>query len=85
MIFDLTSELFQSYSNESESLRVEILYNNSFNFFYCEIFLNDVLVQGSTRIVNNYENEYLKFISLTADFASFLEVENFKIEVKDVI
>jgi hypothetical protein len=83
MIYNLTKELFQSYSNESEIVRVDILFNNTFDFFYCEIYENGVLAQDTTRITNNYENNFVKFSSLTADFASFDLAESFTIEVKN--
>ncbi|MBL1293353.1 MAG: hypothetical protein COB61_005730 [Thiotrichales bacterium] len=79
----LTNKLFQTYSNESEVIRIDILFNNIFNFFYFETYENDVLIKGNTRIVNNYENEHLKFSSLRADYASFEMVETFTLEFKN--
>ena len=79
----LTDDLFQTYNNNNGSVRVDILYNNTHDFFYCEIFKDDALTQGDTRIVNEYENEYLKFSSLTADYASFDAVTTFTLELKN--
>ncbi len=78
----LTNKLFQTYSNESETVRIDILYNNTFDFFYFETYEDDVLTQGTTRIVNDYENDKLRFFSLQSDYASFDMVETFSVEMK---
>lgn len=84
MTASLTKELFQTYSNESDTTKVDILYNNSKDFFYFELYRNGVLDQDSTRIVSDYENDFVRFFSLTADYASYEGAESFKIEVKNV-
>jgi len=77
----LTNKTFQTYANDDESIRVDILYNNTFNFFYFEIYKDDVLVQGNTKIVNDYENEYIKIHSLTmADYGTFEAIDTFTLE-----
>lgn len=76
----LTDELFQKHENDTGTLRVEVLYNNRYDFFYFNLFENEVLIQGDTRVVNEYENEFLKLSSLKADYASFDEVETFELE-----
>lgn len=78
----LTNKLFQTYSNETETVRIDILYNNTFDFFYFETYEDDVLTQGTTRIVNDYENDKLRFFSLQADYASFDMAETFSVEMK---
>lgn len=78
----LNDDLFQSYSSNDDTIRIDILYNNSFDFFYFETYKDDVLIIGTKKIVNNYENEYLKFSSLKADYASFEMVKNFYLEFK---
>lgn len=76
----LTDSLFQTYSNNAETVRIDILYNNSYDFFYFETYKNEVLVQGDTRIVNDYKNDYVTFSSLKADTATFEEVTSFELE-----
>jgi len=83
MIHDLTKKLFQSYSNENETIRVEVLYNNNFDYFYFQIFKDDVLVQGDTRIVNEYENEFIKFSSLKACVGKYEFIKTFTLEFLD--
>lgn len=80
MIHQLTTELFQTYSNENETIKVDILYNNTFDFFYLQIFKDDVLVQGDTRIVNEYENDYIKLSSLVADSGTYADITTFTLE-----
>lgn len=84
MKIELTQKLFQTYSNKNESIRVDILYNNTFDFFYFEIYKEGVLICDTTRIVNNYSDEFVSFSSLTADYATFELVSTFKIEIIDV-
>ncbi len=79
----LTQALFQTYSNDNETIRIDILFNNTFNFFYFEMYENDVLIQDTTKIVNNYENDYLKISSLLADYATYEEAQTFTIEFKN--
>lgn len=81
MIYPLTNELFQSYPNQD--IRVDILYNNTFDFFYFETYKYDVLIQGDTRIVNNYENDYLKLSSLLADSGTYNDITSFSLEFKN--
>jgi len=81
--YTLNSDLFQSYTNTNETTRVDILYNNTFDFFYFEVYVNDVLAQGSTKIVNGYSDDYVEISSLSADYASFEAVESFTMGVKD--
>lgn len=83
MIHQLTTELFQTYSNENETIKVDILYNNTFDFFYLQIFKDDVLVQGDTRIVNEYENDYIKLSSLVADSGTYTDITTFTLEFKN--
>lgn len=83
MIYKLTNELFQSYPNQD--IRVDILYNNTFDFFYFETYNNDVLIKGDTRIVNNYENDYIKFSSLLADSGIYNDITSFSLEFKNAI
>ena len=83
MIHQLTTELFQTYSNENETIKVDILYNNTFDFFYLQIFKDDVLVQGDTRIVNEYENDYIKLSSLVADSGTYADITTFTLEFID--
>ena len=80
MKHELTTGLFQTYSNENETIKVDILYNNTFNFFYFQIFKDDVLVQGDTRIVNDYENDYIKLSSLLADGGTYEDITTFTLE-----
>lgn len=81
----LTQALFQTYSNDNETIRIDILFNNTFNFFYFEMYQNDVLIQDTTKIVNNYENDHLKISSLLADYATYEDARNFTIEFKNEI
>lgn len=81
----LTQALFQTYANDNETVRVDILYNNTFDFFYFELYENDVLIQDTAKIVNNYENDYLKIFSLLADHASYEMVETFTLEFKNAV
>jgi len=83
MIHELTTELHQTYSNENETIKVDILYNNTFDFFYFQIFKDDVLVQGDTRIVNDYENEFIKLFSLQADSGTYKDITTFTLEFID--
>lgn len=83
MIHELTTELYQTYSNENETIKVDILYNNTFDFFYFQIFKDDVLVQGDTRIVNDYENEFIKLFSLQADSGTYEDITTFTLEFID--
>lgn len=83
MIHQLTTELFQTYSNENETIKVDILYNNTFDFFYLQIFKDDVLVQGDTRIVNEYENDFIKLFSLVADSGTYTDITTFTLEFKN--
>jgi len=83
MIHELTTELYQTYSNENEAIKVAILYNNTFDFFYFQIFKDDVLVQGDTRIVNDYENEFIKLFSLQADSGTYEDITTFTLEFID--
>ncbi|MGB0405366.1 MAG: hypothetical protein ACPGDB_04170 [Fusobacterium sp.] len=83
MKYNLTDQIQQSYTSETESTKVDILYNNYFNYFYFNLFVDGALVQGDTRIVNNYSNDYVSFSSTLSDYASFEEVTNFTIEVLD--
>ena len=77
----LTNQTFQTYANDDESIRVDILYNNTFNFFYFETYKDDVLIQGNTKVVNDYQNEYLKFYSLMmADVGTFEAIDTFTLE-----
>ncbi len=77
----LTNKTYQAYANQSESISVDILYNNTFNYFYFMIFKDDKLVVGDSKIVNNYENKYLKFTApCEVDFATFHTVEFFTLE-----
>lgn len=76
----LTDELFQTYANEDESIRVDILYNNTHDYFYFETYKNNILIKGATKIINNYQNEYLRFFSLQADYATFEAVKSFNLE-----
>jgi hypothetical protein len=76
----LTDELFQTYANDDESIRVDILYNNTFDYFYFETYKNDVLIQGATKVVNEYQNQYLRFFSLQGDYATFEAVKSFNLE-----
>lgn len=85
MIHELTNELFQTYLNENETVKVDILYNNTFDFFYLQIFKDDVLVQGDTQIVNNYENDYIKLSSLLADSGTFEDITTFTLEFIDAV
>jgi len=78
MTYKLTNELFQSYSNLD--IRVDILYNNTFDFFYFETYNNDVLIVGDTRIINNYENDYVKLSSLLADSGTYIDITTFSLE-----
>lgn len=78
MTYKLTDELFQSYSNLD--IRVDILYNNTFDFFYFETYNNDVLIVGDTRIINNYENDYVKLSSLLADCGTYTDITTFSLE-----
>lgn len=80
MIHELNNDLFQTYSNENETIKVDILYNNTFDFFYLQIFKDDVLVQGDTRIVNEYENDYIKLSSLVADSGTYADITTFTLE-----
>jgi len=84
MISEMTTELFQAYQNDSETVRVDVLYNNTKDFFYFNMFVNGVLERGDTRIVNGYNDGLVSFSSLSADHATFADVESFKIEVFDV-
>jgi len=76
----LTDELFQTYANEDESIRVDILYNNTHDYFYFETYKDDVLIKGDTKIVNNYQDECLRFFSFTGDYATFEAVKGFNLE-----
>jgi len=78
----LTNQLFQTYANDNESIRIDILYNNSFDFFYFETYKDDVLIQGNTKIVNDYENDFIKLYSLQGDKGSFEMIETFSLEFK---
>lgn len=82
MNYNLNQDLFQTYSNENETVKIEILYNNSFDYFYFNVFKDGVMIQGDTRIVNNYENDHLKLSSLKADYANYTSVDSFKVEFK---
>ncbi len=75
----LTQELFQKHENNDGTLRVEVLYNNRYDYFYFNLFQNDILIQGDTRIVNEYENEHLNFYSRNSDFASFESANTFEL------
>lgn len=77
----LTNELFQPY--EEDEIKVEILYNNSRNYFYFNKFENDELIQGDSKIVNGYEDDHIKFSSLKADVATYEEVTTFVLEFKN--
>lgn len=81
---DLNNDLFQTYSSDNDSLRVDILYNDSFDFFYFETYRNGDLIKGNTRIVNEFENEFLRFTSPLADTATFETVSSFSLEFLDV-
>lgn len=78
---NLTQELFQPY--EEDEIKVEILYNNSCDYFYFNKFKNDELVLGDSKIVNAYEDEDIKFSSLKADIATYEEVTTFVLEFKN--
>lgn len=78
---NLTQSLFQPY--EEDEIKVEILYNNSCNYFYFNKFENDELIQGDSKIVNGYEDEHIKFSSLKADIATFEDVATFVLEFKN--
>ena len=76
----LSDELFQTFANDDESIRVDILYNNTHNYFYFETYKDDVLIQGGTKIVNNYQNKYLKFFSFTGEYGTFEDIKSFTLE-----
>ncbi len=76
----LTDKLFQTYANEDESIRVDILYNNTHNYFYFETYKDDVLILGCTKIVNNYQNEYFRFFSFTGEYGTFEDIQSFNLE-----
>lgn len=76
----LSDKLFQTYSNKDDTLKVEVLYNNTFNYFYFNLFENGNLIQGDTKIIKNYENEFLKFDSIYEDVATFVAVQTFTLE-----
>lgn len=83
MIYNLSNELQQTYSNSSETVKVDLLYNDSFDYFYFNIFVNGELVKGDTRVVNEFKNDYIEFISTKADYATYEAVESFTLEVFD--
>lgn len=83
MIYNLTKELQQSYSNSTETVKVDLLFNDSFDYFYFNIFVNGELIKGDTRVVNEFKNDYVEFLSNKADFASYDLVESFTLEVFD--
>ena len=40
MIYTLNNELQQTYKNANGTVKVDLLYNDSFDYFYFNIFLN---------------------------------------------
>jgi len=77
----LTNQLFQTFLNADETLRVEVLYNNSKDYFYFNVFENDVLAQGDRAILREYSDKYVSFFSLE-EKATFEAVTTFKMEFK---
>lgn len=80
MIYNLTKELQQSYNNNNKTIKIDILYNDSFDYFYFNIFLNGELIKGDTKIVNEFKNNYIQFVSNKADYANYENVDNFSLE-----
>lgn len=80
MIYSLTKELQQSYNNNNKTIKIDILYNDSFDYFYFNIFLNGELIKGDTKIVNEFKNNYIQFVSNKADYANYENVDNFSLE-----
>lgn len=80
MIYNLTKELQQSYNNNNKTIKIDILYNDSFDYFYFNIFLNGELIKGDTKIVNEFKNDYIQFVSNKADYANYENVDNFSLE-----
>lgn len=80
MIYTLTKELQQSYNNNNKTIKIDILYNDSFDYFYFNMFLNGELIKGDTKIVNEFKNNYIQFVSNKADYANYENVDNFSLE-----
>ena len=80
MIYNLTKELQQSYSNNNKTIKIDILYNDSFDYFYFNMFLNGDLIKGDTKIVNEFKNNYIEFVSNKADYANYENIDNFSLE-----
>lgn len=80
MIYNLTKELQQSYNNNNKTIKIDILYNDSFDYFYFNIFLNGELIKGDTKIVNEFKNDYIQFVSNKTDYANYENVDNFSLE-----
>lgn len=80
MIYNLTKELQQSYNNNNKTIKIDILYNDSFDYFYFNMFLNGELIKGDTKIVNEFKNNYIQFVSNKADYANYENVDNFSLE-----
>ncbi|WP_152021000.1 hypothetical protein [Aliarcobacter butzleri] len=80
MIYTLTKELQQSYNNNNKTIKIDILFNDSFNYFYFNMFLNGELIKGDTKIVNEFKNNYIQFVSNKADYANYENVDNFSLE-----
>ncbi len=83
MIYTLNDELQQTYKNANGTVKVDLLYNDSFDYFYFNIFLNGELIKGDTRVVNEFKNNYVNFLSNKADYATFEAVKSFTLEVFD--
>lgn len=83
MIYTLNNELQQTYKNANGTVKVDLLYNDSFDYFYFNIFLNGELIKGDTRVVNEFKNNYVNFLSNKADYATFEAVKSFTLEVFD--
>lgn len=80
MIYTLTKELQQSHNNNNKTIKIDILYNDSFDYFYFNMFLNGELIKGDTKIVNEFKNNYIQFVSNKADYANYENVDNFSLE-----
>lgn len=83
MIYTLNDEPQQTYKNANGTVKVDLLYNDSFDYFYFNIFLNGELIKGDTRVVNEFKNNYVNFLSNKADYATFEAVKSFTLEVFD--
>jgi len=80
---NLTDELFQRYVSVDSGTEVEVLYNDSYDYFYFNVYYYGSLVKGDTPIVNNYNSSFVSFTS-SADSATLETVTLFTIEVKSV-